>query len=219
MNNKNFTFRLSLKMTNNYNLIAPIYTFLNKLVFLGCIQKSQIAFLSQLPSKGEVLFIGGGSGETLKKIVQEHPDLKIDYIDKSEKMISLSREKLIHFPNHHVNFIIGNEQAITKDKYDIIMTFYYLDLFGPEKLDDIHALLSNKLRTGGIWLISDFSTAKNWWQKTIEFFMFSFLKITTSIESKEIAEYRKSHFSKGFQKLNLRFFYGKYIFAASYLKI
>ncbi|KAA3650570.1 MAG: methyltransferase [Bacteroidetes bacterium] len=206
-------------MVNDYNAIAPIYTFLSKLVFFGCIQKSQEEFLSLLPVKGKVLFMGGGGGNTLKIITQKYPLLHIDYIDQSEKMISLSRKRLINEPNHHVNFIVGNENNIPDTNYDVIMTFFYLDLFSPKNLDLIHKTLNNTLSVNGLWLISDFNQAKKWWQKAIELMMFSFLKITTGIESNSISAIRESYFEPGFRKKGLTYFYGKYIFAAAYQKV
>ena len=94
---------------NNYNYIAFCYTNLVKAIFGNSLKKAQEIHIKNLPETGNVLFIGGGNGTVLKLINQLKPNLKIDYIDQSKKMISLSR---VLAGTDSTNFIIGNEHAI-----------------------------------------------------------------------------------------------------------
>ena len=87
--------------------------------------------------KGNVLFIGGGSGRVLKQLILLKPHLQIDYIDASKKMINRSKT-MISNHIHHVNFIHGTQNDIPNIKYDAILTFFYLDLFQAEKRKILH---------------------------------------------------------------------------------
>lgn len=200
---------------NNYNSIASYYRFLVRIVFGQSIDEAQAVFINQLPNNGRLLFIGGGNGNVLKLIYRLKPQLEIDFIDQSEKMIESAKK---FCPHDLVNFIVGNEESIPNRKYDAIITFFFLDLFSTEKRDKIMKTLENLLKVKGIWLVADFKQPITTYHKLIEKVMFLFLKITTKIESDSIENYSEAFEKTDLNKLTTETFYNNFIYSTVYQK-
>tara|TARA_R110002049_G_scaffold41162_2_gene124367 strand:- start:4406 stop:5026 length:621 start_codon:yes stop_codon:yes gene_type:complete len=201
---------------NNYNYIAFCYTNLVKAIFGNSLKKAQEIHIKNLPETGNVLFIGGGNGTVLKLINQLKPNLKIDYIDQSKKMISLSR---VLAGTDSTNFIIGNEHAIPNKNYDAIITFFFLDLFQKDKRISIISLLKSKLKNEGIWLVADFNAPTNWKQQLTEKMMFWFLKVTTKIESDRIENYRDNLSHIELNETHATTFNNGFVFSSVFIKV
>lgn len=200
---------------NNYNILAPIYDFITNLVFRGKVLKAQKEILSILPQSGNLLFIGGGTGKTLKAIEQLRPQLSITYIDPSSEMIRSSKKQSTL---KTTRFIQGTEKDIPNEKFDVVCTFFFLDLFNALELKEVFNKLNSHLNEEGLWLYADFNVAQNWWQKGIEFAMFQFLKLTTNITTNRIEDYSK-HFRPGYFDLQSKNnYFGNYISNAVYKK-
>lgn len=204
-------------MKNDYNRIASVYDLICRLVFGSSIVDAQKAYLGRLPKEGKVLFIGGGSGLLLKELVLIRPLLEIDYIDSSAKMIRSSRSMLKNL-RHKVEFIKGNENSIPSEKYDAIITFFYLDLFEFNYRKSVFKTLNQKLKNKGLWLISDFNKPRNWHQKFLEKLMFCFLEIMTGIESRGIENYQELFHGSSFDKLEETQYFSGFIFSSIYHK-
>ena len=204
--------------SNNYNFIAPFYDQITRLVFCGSIQKAQLAHLNLLPDEGRILFIGGGTGFALREILKLKPNLTIDYVDHSIKMIELSKEKIKHLKPKQVNFINGNESTIPNLTYDGIISFFYFDILLKKEREVVFTKMYNQLKVDGIWLFADFLQAKNWYEKILEFAMYTFLKYSTNLKISQIPHLNSLI---GDKKLRLKAestFYNEFIFSCSYLK-
>jgi len=208
---------LARMKANDYNSIAKLYDPLSRLIFFGAIQKSQLAFLGLIPDHSKVLFIGGGNGYTLHKLFSINPNLEVVYLELSAKMIDLSKNKLSQESLDKVLFIHGNESQIPDLEYDVVISFYFLDLFQRKRGLNIFMLLDQRLKPGGIWLIADFNVPKRFYQKCIEKLMFAFLKISTQIEARNIYDY-KDYFNSDYIQLKEKSFYDKFIFSSVYTK-
>ncbi len=204
-------------MKNNYNLIAPFYDFICRIVFGNSIVNAQLAYLKQLPKQGRVLFMGGGSGLLLRQLVLLRPQLYIDYVDASSKMIKSSQNKVEGIA-HNVHFICGEANAIPSCQYDAVLTFFYLDLFETGYRQFIFKTLNDKLKNKGTWLIADFNIPKSSLQKILEKFMFYFLKLTTRIESKQVENYKALFNRSEFDKLDESEYFSAFIFSCYYRK-
>jgi len=204
--------------SNNYNFIAPIYDLLTCLIFFGSIQRAQKKYLNLLPETGRVLFIGGGTGTTLRKLVQLKPHLNIDYVDSSPKMIALSKKKLHKLKSKQVNFICSDESAIPVCQYDGILSFFYFDLFPFKEGEKIFNQLLSQLKMNGVWLIADFYQAKNWPQKALGLLMYQFLKLTTNIKSNKIPAISSLTQHHQLQHIKSSAFYNQFIFSKAFSK-
>jgi|SRR5690554_3524741 len=203
-------------MKNDYNFIAPYYDLLVSIVFGQSVFHAQIECFECLPKKGHVLFIGGGSGKALKLIVDKRPELKITYLERSKKMISLCQKRIGNNPN--VNYSTTELTNLATDHYDAILSLFFFDIFEQSEQERLFKLIDDKLKVGGVWLISDFLPPKKWQHKAIETLMFMFLKLTTSIASKQILHHHKLSKSPYYECIKEKLFYNQFIFAAIYCK-
>ena len=204
--------------SNNYNFIAPVYDQITRLVFFGSIQKAQLEHLNLLPEEGKVLFIGGGTGFALQQIMLLKPNLKIDYLDQSVKMIQLSKEKIRHLEASNVNFITGNESSIPKTNYDGIVSFFYFDLLPKNNREAVFTQLYQQLKLGGIWLFSYFHQAKSPYEKLLELVMYSFLQLSTNCKMSKIPPLVPLINAKKLQLVAEKTFHKNFIFSFVLLK-
>lgn len=204
-------------MKNDYDFIAPFYDLLVKLVFGNHLFRAQMEHMNHLPETGRILFIGGGSGKALQRLIEERPQLQIDYIDASTRMIDRSKKKLIGL-KHHVRFIHGTEQQIPAVGYDAILSFFFLDLFPLNRSKTVFQRLSKHLKPKGYWLVADFNIPRNFVQRILEKGMFVFLKVTTGITSNRIDDYPRMFESQVYTLKTTKSFYSSFVFSNVYQK-
>ena len=207
-------------MGNNYNSIANIYDVLSRIVFGKSIMKAQIFLLKYIPGNSRVLIVGGGTGWILSELSKMYEKgIEITYVEKSAKMIALSKQKNIQ--HNSVEFInAGIEEFSTGKKFDIIFTAFLFDNFLPEKIAIIFSKLNQLLIQNGLWLYADFindKTNSKWWQKFLLKTMYLFFKITCNIETQQLFN-MNTYFSEGYNKLSEKYFYSNFIKSVVYKK-
>ncbi|WP_339695059.1 methyltransferase domain-containing protein [uncultured Roseivirga sp.] len=174
-------------MKNNFDLIAPVYDGLAKVVFGRNLKKIQTHFLPLIPGNANVLIIGGGTGWIINELFNTDFKGRLTYVEASEKMISLSKKNCV---KDSVNFIHGDESAIPLgQKYDVIITNFFLDVFSEPRLDQVMTTLSEKLDKDGIWICSDFQNNGRFSHQLLLWLMFRFFKITSKLESKSLLNF------------------------------
>ena len=207
-------------MGNNYNSIANIYDVLSRIVFGKSIMKAQIFLLKYIPENSRVLIVGGGTGWILSELSKMYEkEIEITYVEKSAKMIALSKQKNIQ--HNSVEFInAGIEEFPTGKKFDIIFTAFLFDNFLPEKIEFVFSKLNQLLKPNGLWLYADFMNDKinsKWWQKFLLKTMYLFFKITCNIETQQLIN-MNTYFSNDYNKLSEKYFYSNFIKSAVYKK-
>ncbi len=179
--------------TNNFNKIAWCYDFLAKIVFGNKLKKSQIILLDRIKDGDSILIMGGGSGWILEEIVVRIKNVKIDYIDSSEKMLQKAVGYGKLYSSEPIKFIHGDENSIVvSGQYDVVIAFYFFDLFRQERLGNVIAILIAAIKAGGILLVADFviSPRSPYWQKALIKFMYLFFKIVSNIETFQLGDYK-----------------------------
>ncbi|GAB5525028.1 MAG: hypothetical protein Roseis2KO_29000 [Roseivirga sp.] len=171
-----------------FDSIARVYDTMAYIVFGNDLRRAQQTYLNRLPTEGRVLIIGGGTGWILKEVLRKSPELRVDYVEASEKMISLAKDKTPE--NNYVNFIHGTEVSIPMQQYDCIITNFFLDVFSGKNLLGVMGLFRQRLRTGGIWLCTDFRATSRMDHKFLIWLMHLFFRMFASLESKALLDFR-----------------------------
>ena len=109
-------------------------------------------------------------------------------------MTILARKRLTAGMASRVCFIEGDESKLPEgEKYDAVITNFFLDQFGEDRLEMLMGMLNDSLKTSGIWLFTDFRLQKGqvhyWWQNLLVKTMLVFFKITTRLEANRLPEY------------------------------
>ena len=191
---------------NNFNQIAAFYDPLAHLIFGNAITGSQSYFLKEIPPGSEVLVMGGGAGQVLKSLDQLNLSLNVTYIEQSSRMLQLSKEKG-PFQNLAVEFIHGTEWNIPDHKFDVVITAFFLDVFNKDRLPAVIEKISDHLRPGAIWLMTDFIKTDKLWQKALVKLMYLFFRLFAGLEGTELLDFQQYIQRLGLEKEKWKFFF------------
>ena len=171
--------------------------------------------MNKIPPNSRVLIAGGGTGWYLEELLKVNKVKKVLYIESSSEMMMLS-QKRIEGINHDAELEFINspiEEVTINEKFDVIITNYFLDLFKEAQLKIMVAKLYIHLEKNGLWLISDFKINQNpfhkIWQKCLLKIMYLFFKFTSRVEANHLSDFRFFIEALKLKKNNSEeFFYG-----------
>lgn len=196
-------------MQNNFDLIAPGYDLLARIVFGRSIVNAQIYHLKKLSRGADVLIVGGGTGWILTALDDLKIPLNITYVEPSSAMIRRANEKG-PFKNLSVTFMFASHDALGEsESFDIIITGFFLDLFNQEQLPGVMRALKVHLRSNGLWFCTDFHVPQKLWQKLLVKFMYRFFRRVADIPGDRLLD-----FGRYFDLMDMRmkheksFYYG-----------
>ncbi|MEM6803328.1 MAG: methyltransferase type 12 [Bacteroidota bacterium] len=203
-----------------FDRLAFMYDKLVKLVFASSLKKAQCHFLAHLPEQGHLLILGGGSGWILEEIQKVKPELQIDYVEASQKMLDMAKDRKLKIK---VNFIHGNEQMLAATtQYDALFTPFFLDLFGPLRLLATMSLLDEVLLKGGAWLFVDFyipeKGLKRYFAKSLVYIMYRFFRLLCKIDARKLADFDKAFEVANYERIAEASFYADMISSRIYVK-
>lgn len=194
---------------NQFDLVAPFYDALSRLVFGDQIVKSQTHFLHQVRKDDQVLLLGGGTGQILEAIPACS---KIFYLDKSRKMIKLARRRS---SSSDIEFL--NKDFFDLElpiQFDKIICPFFLDCFSGTNLSLAISKIESLLADKGVLIVTDFED-KNM-SKFLDKVMHTFFKVTSKLESNSLKPIDQFIHESGFEKLQEKFFHRNMIFSRVY---
>lgn len=214
-----------MKKLQGFDRIAPFYDFLAKMVFGNSLKKAQIHFLPHIPENARILILGGGSGWLLAELIKRNPSSEIVYVEASEKMLDLTKKYLAKknlFKNSRITLLLDAEYYKKNDqKFDVVITNFFLDLFTEITLENIILSLSAMLKPDGLWLLSDFDKKEfesSSWKKLFISSMYFFFKKTAKIEGSKLYDFDRMLKDQPLLKLESKHFYSRMILSALYKK-
>jgi len=161
------------------------------LVFGQQLKSVQIESLHYIPAGSCILIVGGGTGWILEEIANLFPSgLEITYIDKSSKMIELSKKR--NYQLNTVEFINAplEDTSLKHDYYNVILTPFFLDCFSQPTFEVVSEKLDKSLNPLGLWLYIDFylSAQSTFMQKILVKFMYTFFRLASRIEARKLPD-------------------------------
>lgn len=214
----------------SFQTIAPYYDILARLVFGNTIDAAQKAFLSLMPKGSSVLIIGGGSGRILNDLIQKMQPKHITYIEASSVMLRKAKKRFQQIEKnakHQVNasFIYGTEEDIPLySHYDVLMTFFLLDIYPTDEAKALADKLSNHLKPSGSWLFADFciqgnTTYQQYWQSILLKIMYKFFSFTSNLHNQSLPDYQRIFDELQYFPVQRKFFCKKFIISIIYRKL
>ena len=176
------------RISRGFDLLANWYDWLVQLVFGKEVYLSQIKWLGQIPEGARVLIIGGGSGWILSEVLQRTVRTKVDYLELSPRMLELTRQQMLEEgcePSRYVLRAGGVESLEASERYDAILTFFFLDLFAEDEADRVIGKLGGHLHPGGSWLFADF-IPHNLFQRVLLGTMYAFFRLVCGISGSRL---------------------------------
>jgi len=179
------------KYKNDFDGIAPLYDGLAFLVFGHTIFRAQQALISYIPPQSTILFIGGGTGKILPEILQRNPR-RICYVEKSEKMLQRARQRISPADMAALDWILGDEnhRVVVQGQFDVVITFFLLDLFDEPSLHRLVRTLNQSLKPGGQWLVADFnSQAGGFTAQWLIRIMYCFFRLVSRVQARRMGNF------------------------------
>ncbi len=177
---------------SNYDRIAPFYDQLVRMVFGNQLLEAECYFLNNLPSPRKILIFGGGTGRSLRFVLQKYPDSSICFLEASSAMISKAQKRQVPGINR-VHFIHGDEQRLAEmgNNFDAVVTPFVLDVFTADNFKYTIDQLFQVLTKGGYWIQTDFYVYRNnpWWQRFLVWLMYRFFKIAANQENLQLPDF------------------------------
>ena len=196
-------------LNSGFDSIAPLYTWLEELVYKKSMQDSRIAFSMELKTKPNILILGEGPGRFVSHISQILKNSNIHIVEESQSMRSLIIETIkncSHSKTGNKFYIYDSLDKISsRDKgcFDGIVTHFYLDMFMDADLLKEVKSISKYASKDAVWLYSDFSTSANkpfFWRLRNQFllwFMYQFFGIVSNLECKTLEDPKIYHQNQG----------------------
>ncbi|TGE29629.1 class I SAM-dependent methyltransferase [Hymenobacter metallicola] len=202
-----------------FDRVAAFYDPLARLVFGNALRLAQQAALASLPpGSPRVLIIGGGTGWVLGEVLLRRPEARVLYLEASAVMLAKSRETLQQRAASHsgqVEFRLGTEQALRPtESFDAVVTFFFLDLFEPRRLQVIVERLNHARRPGAPWLLADFRPVRSLWQRTLLLVMYRFFRLTTGISGRTMPDLHRALAAAGLTQHRQELFFRGMVEAA-----
>ena len=199
-----------------FDRVASFYDALARLVFGNALRQAQQAALVGLPTGApKVLIMGGGTGWILEEVLRRCPHAQILYVEASAAMLQKSRAALSATHAAQVEFRHGTERSLlASELFDVIITFFFLDLFEPERFAVLVRQLNAARRQGGLWLLADFCKPPRWWQRALLAVMYQFFRLTTGISAQQLPAIHAELTKLGLRVRSQQGFYGGMIEAS-----
>jgi len=166
-----------------YDGLAKWYDRLQYFVFGDTLLKLQQELVMQVSKGDRVLFIGGGTGAALPALMQQKP-VSVDYVEKSEKMLRIAREK-----TDQVVYIQKDYLEYKGSDYDVIVTFFVLDVFSLNDLQHVCNRIYSMLKPGGLLLYADFKAPQSARHKFLLWLMIGFFRVSTRLGSTQLLDH------------------------------
>lgn len=177
--------------TGNFDLLAPLYDFLAFLVYGRSIKGVQKALIKKISPGKKVLLVGGGTGWLIRELYEQVPPSDLFYVDASAKMIQMSRKvlkKLDPSFQQKVNLIQDQfENLVLPTDFDVVICFFFFDLFEKEAFAAVFDQLDNCLKKGGSFLVADFFIGKGKnWQRLLVRAMYAFFRVFSQLKNRSL---------------------------------
>ncbi len=186
--------RLAGKDRADFDRLAPIYGWMERLMAGRKLQHCRAAFLPAIPPPRRALIAGQGRGAFVAELLRAHPQLRCTCVDSSAAMLQAARANLRQggVDESRAEFIHADllDWAAPGGEFDLIVTHFFLDCFRPEQLERLLPKLSVAAAPQACWLLADFreppSGPARWRARAILEIMYVFFRWATALPASEL---------------------------------
>lgn len=174
----------------NYDPLAPYYDFLSNI--LGKAYKdSKLLFLDRLKNGDQVLYIGGGTGANLPRILERIGRTgKVYYMEASSQMIEKARKRVKPEQLFRIVFLHQSDfSKIPIETYDVVLTQFFLDILPDDEIKELFQELDKRLSPNTRWIFVDFFPVSG--RKWLIKIMIWFFRLSTGNPRKDLPDYAR----------------------------
>jgi len=145
----------------SFDPIAPWYRALETIAFGEGLQRCRVACLGEIRSPRHALIVGEGNGRFLCELLRLHPEVEVECIDASARMLQLARQRLEKELPERADQVRFDQHDITawappEAHYDLVVTHFILDCFPEAELAGVIGTLASAAKPDAAWLLADF---------------------------------------------------------------
>ena len=172
----------------NFDRLAPHYDWLEALTAGGLLDRARTVWLGALERRKHVLSVGEGHGKFAQAFVKRFPFTQLTCVEGSRRMLERAQRRTAHAPTPikwiHSDFL----RWVPQEKYDALVTCFFLDCFPPDTLAKTIARLAACATPDAVWLIVDFSVPAHgfarWRATLVHSLMYKFFRIVTALPAR-----------------------------------
>ena len=144
----------------SFDRLAPHYRWMEWVLAGGKLQRCRTAFLEDTRQARRALMVGEGNGRFLSALLDANSSVQVTCVDGSARMLEAARARLqrARQGEAQVEFVHADLLSWTPPRhgFDLIVTHFLLDCFGPDQLAAIVPRLGAVTAPDARWLVSDF---------------------------------------------------------------
>ena len=173
----------------SFDLLAPHYRWLERILAGDKLQRCRTAFLHDIPPPRAVLLIGEGNGRCLEALLRVWPTAQFTCVDASVRMLECARARLSAqgLDLAAVRFIHADvlEWTPPSGHFDLVVTNFFLDCFRADQLAALVPRLAQSAKPDAHWLLADFceppAGLAKWRARLILQAMYIFFRVVTRL--------------------------------------
>lgn len=200
---------------NRFDRIAPFYDKIAGLVFGNSLIKAQECNLETITGYSNVLVLGGGTGKWLTKLLKLNSSCTVWYVEASKEMIGQAKKNLDF--TDRIIFIHGTHENMPQQKFDVVITHFFVDMFTEPELESITQQIHNHLKSGGSWVVADFVNNK-YWHGVLLKLMYLFFNWVGALDLKVLPNWDRIIQSEYFERTRLSSFYKGFVNTVTYIR-
>jgi ubiquinone/menaquinone biosynthesis C-methylase UbiE len=181
----------------SFDAIAPWYRALETIAFGGALQRCRVACLGEIRAPHRALIVGEGNGRFLCELLRMHPELGVDCVDASERMLGLAQTRVAREMPEHIGQIRFLKCDITswappENHYDLMVTHFILDCFPAAELAGVIKNLARSAKPNAAWVLADFRLPDRGFARLCARLwlaaMYRFFRLTAGIPASELID-------------------------------
>lgn len=168
-----------------FDLVAPIYPALERLVFGVRLDDARKAFFEEVVEADRVLLVGEGNGRFLKSLIGRKRVGCVKVVEKSHAMIRLMKNRVGRPRKVALEFIEADFLRCRLGKeFDCVVTHFFLDLFDPPAQLAIIDKLGEITTEDGTWINVDFTPPRTMAGRVLMWLQYTFFRLVSRIEAR-----------------------------------
>jgi len=178
------------------------------LSFGTSLQRCRTSFLTELSDVQRVLIFGEGDGRYLRELLRMNHRVCVDVVDSSARMLTLTEKRVEAKDNARIKlFHCDALKFETDEKYDAIVTNFFLDCLRQEELEAFIKRTAVNLKPGGIWIIGEFAIPRSKMgllAKALVAALYLAFRVLTGLKARRLPDFERALRDAGLVKLKER---------------
>ena len=176
-------------MRANFDLIAPFYPILERLVFKAGLDEARRSFFDVVLEANRVLLVGEGNGRFLKSLIAHKLNGYIQVVEQSGLMIRLAKNRVGRSQKVVLEFVEADLRLCQPGKgFDCVVTHFFLDLFNPPAQIAIMEKFAEVTAENATWINVDFIPARTLRGRVLLWLAYRFFRTISRIEAKSCSD-------------------------------